>query len=387
MPEPIAVVSRYLPGESLRSDVQTGNPVLSDADEINDNLDAFNHPRLRRALILQAMYKTEDSVFTFDTPKAPCQDFNSYRTVCSERLLDFLSDSYDKWHALGDEGQDSLGIMKKASINEEDDRSPPLVPGNVVLHRDKAQRPSKNVMGQIGFFCTDFCTPIIKELKEELLWDSATMKLAAEKLSRNCPVVYALGTHPGHHAAYDSFGGYCYLNHAAFLARELQSQGRAKVAVLDVDYHAGNGTVSLFYSDPTVLVISIHCDPDFDYPFHSGFADEIGEGKGEGATLNLPLPVGTVWNGYKGALEKAMDKINDFGAEALIVSLGLDTHAGDPCTIKRAGFKLEGDDYKEMGKTIGKNCDIPTIFVQEGGYKMDKVPGAAANVLKGFAGY
>jgi len=154
-----------------------------------------------------------------------------------------------------------------------------------------------------------------------------------------------------------------------------------------VDYHCGNGTASIFYKDPSVLVVSIHCDPDWDYPFHSGFADETGAEEGVGATLHLPLPPGTTWNdGYKQALAMAVDHIvEDFGAEALVVSLGLDTHEGDPCTIRRAGFKLSGDDYWSMGQLIGTNLGpVPTVFVQEGGYRMDKVGKAAADVVVGF---
>lgn len=104
---------------------------------------------------------------------------------------------------------------------------------------------------------------------------------------------YAVTTHPGHHASSDSFGGYCYINHAAMAARYLQTEyDFAKVAVLDVDYHAGNGTVSIFYCDPSVLTISIHCDPDVEYPFNSGWADQTGAADGLGSTLNIPLPPG-----------------------------------------------------------------------------------------------
>jgi acetoin utilization deacetylase AcuC-like enzyme len=153
--------------------------------------------------------------------------------------------------------------------------------------------------------------------------------------------------------------------------------------------HCGNGTASIFYEDPTVLMISIHCHPDYDYPFHSGFDDEVGAGKGEGTTLHLPLIPGATWKEqYSVALERAMQRIQTFGAEALVISLGLDTHEGDPCAIRRAGFKLRGSDYVELGRTIGKHChQLPTLVIQEGGYKMDKVPQAAADVIFGFAFY
>lgn len=133
-------------------------------------------------------------------------------------------------------------------------------------------------------------------------------------------------------------------------------------------------------------MLSIHCHPDHDYPFHSGFEDETGDGDAVGATLHLPLMPKTTWNEYSIALEKAMKKVQSFGAEALVVSLGLDTHEGDPCAIRRAGFSMSGQDYVEMGQWIGSYaCDIPILVIQEGGYRMDKVPSAAADVLEACA--
>lgn len=135
------------------------------------------------------------------------------------------------------------------------------------------------------------------------------------------------------------------------------------------------------------MVVSIHCDPDWDYPFHSGFAEETGAEEGVGATLHLPLPPGTTWlGGYRDALATAADRIVDFGAQAVVVSLGLDTHEGDPCTIRRAGFNLSGRDYWDMGQLVGdKLSGIPTMFVQEGGYRLEKVGKAAADVVVGFS--
>ena len=156
------------------------------------------------------------------------------------------------------------------------------------------------------------------------------------------------------------------------------------VASLLTSQHCGNGTASIFYDDPSVLVISIHCHPDYEYPFHTGFEDEIGAGDGEGVTLHLPLLPGATWREYLLALTKAIQRIQSFGAEALIISLGLDTLADDPCAIRRAGFKLFGTDYLEMGRTIGRECKIPSVVIQEGGYLMEKVPQAAADVLIGL---
>lgn len=216
----IHVVSRYLPGEGLlKNATAKGGPVLNAADARNDNMDKFNHPRIRRALILQSM-KDVDAKFTFETPPAPSKNLDDYKLVCSDRLLEFFSTAYDRWHAMG-EHQDPGSTW---TLEEElDDVSHPLIPGNVLLPRGPFQRPSKNVMGQIGYYCTDTVTPVFKELMEELLWDSAVVKQAIERLKdpKSNNMVYALGTHPGHHAAFDSFGGYCYLNVSQ--SRELDS--------------------------------------------------------------------------------------------------------------------------------------------------------------------
>ena len=221
---------------------------------------------------------------------------------------------------------------------------------------------------------------------KELQIDNLIVHQAVESAIEERTVVYAMPTHPGHHAAYDSFGGYCYLNQVAYAARLLQDRVGPKVAVLDVDYHAGNGTAAIFYDDPNVLVVSIHCDPDYDYPFHSGFSDQTGSGEGIGATLHLPLPPKTSWDSYEKALQLALDRIREFGALATVVSLGLDTHDGDPCTIRRAGFCLSGEDYTHMGRSIASGLsDGPVIFVQEGGYRMDEIGNAASNVVLGYA--
>jgi len=200
--------------------------------------------------------------------------------------------------------------------------------------------------------------------------------------------VYALTTHPGHHAAHDCFGGYCYVNNAALTAKLLQESGLDKVAILDLDYHCGNGTASIFYEDATVFCSSIHCHPDFEYPFHSGFADEISSCQGLDTTLHVPLPVGTAWSLYKTALTTTLETLVSFDAQALIVSLGLDTLKGDPCAIRRAGFQLNGHDYHEMGQTIAtlyyENQKGPIIVVQEGGYYMEKVPQATSDFLLGL---
>jgi acetoin utilization deacetylase AcuC-like enzyme len=423
-PPILSVVSRYHPGDlSFEAD---GTPILSAEDTRNDGWDLFNHPRHRRALILRelagrSVYENDPERsgqrIAFYRPDQPNMDLNlkdsAYNKVHSTGLLDFLSTGWTRWDAMGKEGQDPASTVKRnlhmEVVESADKITLPLIPGNVALPRnDPYQRPSNNVMGQVGYYCTDICTPIFAELLEELLWDMETIQMAVsmalteeeDENKQEQSIIYALCTHPGHHAAQDAFGGYCYVNHSALAAKllqeGLQSNGQSStkpiVAVLDVDYHCGNGSASIFYDDPSILVVSIHCHPDWDYPFHSGWEDERGVGDAVGATLHLPLMPETTWKeSYEATLERAMKEIVAFGAQGLILSLGLDTHAHDPCAVRRAGFLLQGDDYKEMGSLIGKSFQrsdgrrMPIVVVQEGGYKMDKVPSAAADVLLGLA--
>jgi acetoin utilization deacetylase AcuC-like enzyme len=237
---------------------------------------------------------------------------------------------------------------------------------------------------------------MFQDVREELLSDAAlvhraiTFTVDQQSSCTTTTVVYLIPTHPGHHAARDSFGGYCYLNHAAAIAQSSSTRQagmqRKKIAILDVDYHCGNGTASIFYDDPSVLVVSIHCDPNHEYPFHSGYEHQTGVDKGKNTTLHIPLPPGTGWSEYRVALEKGLAAIQEFGAEMVVISLGLDTYDKDPCAIRRAGFHLRGFDYVEMGETIAKGLarTVPVVFVQEGGYRMDKIGEAAADVVASF---
>ena len=174
-------------------------------------------------------------------------------------------------------------------------------------------------------------------------------------------------------------GGYCFLNNAAVAAQALRAQGCRRVAVLDVDYHHGNGTQSLFYERADVLFVSLHGDPRTEYPFYLGHADETGRGAGEGFNLNLPLPAGSAASTWFEALELACARIARHGADALVVSLGLDTFAGDPIST----FALQADDFSRLGQRLGR-LGMPTIFVLEGGYAAAELGENAVNVIEGF---
>lgn len=381
-PLKLIVIAPLVP-DSIKLD-ESGATVLSQEEKEADDQDRFNHPRERRALILKAIDEKAGSQVSFVAVSEPkCIDLAKiYSVIHSEGLLGFLTTAWKTWEGYGEEGREPGAFLDSGFTS----KVPPLIPINVSLPRDIHQCASKSVIGQIGYYCTDMVTPVFGAMLKELEIDYAIIKQAVETAIEQNTVVYAMPTHPGHHAAQDSFGGYCYLNQAAFAARLFQQQVGPKVAILDVDYHAGNGTASIFYQDPNVLVVSIHCDPDYDYPFHSGFADQTGVGEGVGATFHLPLPPLTRWDAYEKALQLALERIREFGAKATVVSLGLDTHEGDPCAIRRAGFCLSGEDYTHMGASIAAGLpDGPVVFVQEGGYRMDEIGNAASSVVLGFA--
>jgi acetoin utilization deacetylase AcuC-like enzyme len=184
---------------------------------------------------------------------------------------------------------------------------------------------------------------------------------------------------PGHHAGKDFMGGYCFLNNAAVATQTLISGGIEKVAILDVDFHHGNGTQSIFYDRDDVLFASIHGDPKTEYPFYLGHADETGGGLGEGYNLNLPLPAGSRPDQWFAAFETASQRVKQHQAGALVVSLGLDTYAEDPIS----NFELQIDDFKVLGRKLSQ-FDLPTVIILEGGYATDDLGFNTASVIQGF---
>ena len=174
-------------------------------------------------------------------------------------------------------------------------------------------------------------------------------------------------------------GGYCFLNNAAVATQTLLDQGAKRVVVLDVDYHHGNGTQSIFYQRADVLFISIHGDPLTEYPFYLGHADEQGEGAGLGFNLNLPLPAGSSVAKWFAALEAACTRISQYAPDALVVSLGLDTYVGDPISQ----FALTTEDFSTLGRRLA-GLGLPTALVLEGGYAATELGANALQVIHGF---
>jgi acetoin utilization deacetylase AcuC-like enzyme len=229
MTNPCVIVLAPMMPDSIRVGETDENPVLSLEEESADNLDPFNKPRLRRAIILKA-FETYSEKVSFQTPPSQEDPLTKvYADIHTDGILEFLTTAWSRWEALGEHGRNP-----GSSINTGQSLVKPLIPINVPLPRDPYQRPSKTVMGAIGYYCSDECTPILETLLHELTWDSTVIQTAVDK-SVEGTLVYALPTHPGHHAAKDSFGGYCYLNQAALAARLFQSKHNfSKVAVLDI---------------------------------------------------------------------------------------------------------------------------------------------------------
>lgn len=223
-------------------------------------------------------------------------------------------------------------------------------------------RPPIDLPTRAGYFCIDTFTPLNRNV-----WPAArgavdcALTCAKTLCEDDRHLAYALVRPPGHHAERRTFGGFCYLATAAIAANYLSSEG--KVAMLDIDYHHGNGQQDIFYRRGDVFTVSIHGHPSFAYPYFSGFEDEKGEGEGEGANLNIALPEHMDGAAYRKPLRKALDAIKAFGPRYLVVCLGLDTAQRDPTGT----FSLRADDFEKNGALIGA-LGIPTLMVQEGGY-------------------
>ncbi|MBC8076666.1 MAG: histone deacetylase family protein, partial [Chloroflexales bacterium] len=186
---------------------------------------------------------------------------------------------------------------------------------------------------------------------------------------------------PGHHAGSDIYGGYCFLNNAAIAAAYLGRKGR--VAVLDIDFHHGNGTQDIFYERDNVLYVSIHADPARHYPYFVGYADERGAGAGAGFNLNLPLERGVTNERYLAVLQQALDAVNAYGPRWLVVSAGFDTYGEDP--VARNDFALTGNAFTQIGARIA-SLGLPTLHVQEGGYAVAALGDNVVRYLLGVRG-
>jgi acetoin utilization deacetylase AcuC-like enzyme len=278
--------------------------------------------------------------------------------VHSGDYLEFLRTAWGDWSALPD-------------------HAPEIIP-NVHPGRNMHIHPT-HIVGRAGHYQADTACPIGPGTWEGAVASAQVALTAADAMWRDKKPAYALCRPPGHHAYADQAGGFCFINNSAVAAQYLRDQGAEKVAVLDVDVHHGNGTQGIFYRRADVLTVSIHGDPAGYYPFFTGYADEIGAGPGRGANVNWPLPRGTGDRDYLEVLDKAFTEIDTFGADALVVALGLDASEKDPLAF--LGVTTNG--FWAIGERLGRD-GRPTVLVQEGGYISDVLGDNLAAVLSGF---
>jgi len=287
-------------------------------------------------------------------------DMKPVRKLHDRGFLKFLETAWDEWVAQGARGE--------------------IIPTSFPMRRMR-QRAPNHIEGKAGYYTLATETAITAGT-----WAaakaSAAVALTAQKLVAGAePAAFALCRPPGHHAAIDMYGGYCFLNNAAIAAQAFLDGGAERVAILDVDFHHGNGTQDIFYRRGDVLFSSLHGRPEDAFPYFLGFKDEIGEGEGEGFNVNYPMPPGTRFDVWGRALDDACRKIRRFRPDAVVVSLGVDTFKGDPISF----FKLESDDFLTCGARIAK-LKAPTLFVMEGGYAIEAIGINTVNVLEGFLG-
>ena len=273
-------------------------------------------------------------------------------------FVTFLETSWSEWSAAGYKGE----------------AIPCIWPA-----RGMSQRIPRDIEGKLGYYALAAETSITDGTWAAAKASANVALTAQQQIANGAHAAFALCRPPGHHAAADLYGGYCFLNNAAISAQAFLDQGAQRVALLDVDFHHGNGTQAIFYERSDVLFLSLHGDPRDAFPHFLGYGDEIGRGAGVGYNLNYPLPPGTDYERWSTALENACQRIADYSPDALVISLGVDTFKGDPISF----FKLDSDDFKTYGTRLAR-LKLPTLFIMEGGYAVQEIGINAVNVLTGF---
>lgn len=278
--------------------------------------------------------------------------------VHGEEYIKFLHSAYELWTAANLSGDAVPHVWRGRSLRD-------VIPTSIV--------------GKLGYYSFDAATPINAGTSAAITSAANVALTAASLLQQGQRSVFGLTRPPGHHASHNVYGGYCFLNNAAIAAEWLLDSGAERVAILDVDYHHGNGTQSIFYDRSDVLFVSLHADPAHAFPYFLGYADEQGTKEGEGYNLNYPLPEGTDWNQYKALLSEALDRIAEFAPAFIVLSLGVDTYDGDPISE----FAFQHDDFTRMSELLA-SLDIPTVLLMEGGYAVEALGQNVVNVLAAF---
>ncbi|MBD5770502.1 histone deacetylase family protein [Marinomonas colpomeniae] len=279
--------------------------------------------------------------------------------IHSKNYLEFLDSCWEEWQAAGMKGEAIPTAWPSRSMTS------PRIP--------------EFIDGKLGYYALAGETSIAANTARSAWLSSNIALTAADTIVQGETSCFALARPPGHHASKDQYGGYCFINNAAVATQYLLDNGFAKVALMDVDFHHGNGTQAIFYDRKDVFFSSIHGDPTHEFPYYLGYAEEKGAGEGLGYNLNHPLPAGTSYSEWEAKLEESLIAFKAYGADVMVVSLGLDTFENDPIS----SFKIKTDEYLKMGQKLA-SLELPTLFIMEGGYAVEDIGYNTANVLKGF---
>jgi acetoin utilization deacetylase AcuC-like enzyme len=291
------------------------------------------------------------------------------RAVHDDGLLEHLRTLWDDWVA--------GGYVTRYGR----DRAVPYVFPTAGLLAGLPLRSPAALHGRIGRYCYDTMTLVGPGSWAAIRGAVDAAMTAVDLVTVGARAAYALCRPPGHHAGPSAHGGSCYLNNAAVAAEALRRAGAARVAIIDIDAHHGNGTQSVFYGRGDVYYGSLHVDPGAGwFPHYAGYSGERGEGAGRGANRNLPLAPGTGDAGWLAAVGRLCEEVAGYGPDAVVVSLGLDAAAADP----ESPLEVTGAGYREAGRRLGRLG--PVVVIQEGGYDLTSLGGLAVAALRGVAG-
>jgi acetoin utilization deacetylase AcuC-like enzyme len=299
--------------------------------------------------------------------------------VHEPRMVHFLEEAWAQW-------AEHHRRRAAGPVDHPDAPVPALIPDSF-LHpairegMGSSPEPRQNPVARAGMWGFETMTPIGPGTYRAARAAVDVALTAADLVLDGQPAAYGLCRPPGHHAPRAAFGGYCFFNNAAIAAEHLAGATGERVAILDLDYHHGNGTQQIFYRRANVLYVSLHGDPDRAYPYFAGWAEETGAGPGIGATLNIPLPEGCSDRAYLTELRRGLEAIRSYRCPFLVVSLGVDTHREDPI----CDFALTTPVYEEIGQRV-RGLGMRTVVLQEGGYHLPSIGPSVRGFLRGVDG-